>query len=144
MLRLVINYIVVYDFCGSAADIVHPSNPLHLIVCFELVGHALTFCHLFYEPKKHILSLLVYIGKVPIQFAFCEQGRIKTFPYPILTVTLAWHMRSVKTTGLSEGRKTKDEGPPGGAACGQLPGRDFTVGQKKKNRTEENLLRALF
>ena len=79
MLLLVVNYIVIYDFGSSATDVIHPSNPLHLIVCFELFGHALTLCHLFYEPKKHILGLLVYIGKVSVQFAFCEQGRIKTF-----------------------------------------------------------------
>ena len=79
VVRLVVNYIVIYDFCGSAADVIHQSNPLHLIVCFELFCHTLTLCHLFYEPKKHILSLLIYIGKVSIQFAFCEQMRIKTF-----------------------------------------------------------------
>ena len=79
MLLLVVNYIVIYDFGSSATDVIHPSNPLHLIVCFELFGHALTLCHLFYEPKKHIFSLLVYIGKVSVQFAFCKQGRIKTF-----------------------------------------------------------------
>ena len=78
MLLLVVNYIVIYDFCGSAADVIHLSNPLHLIVCFEFFGYAHTFCHLFYEPKKQILSLRIYIGKVSVQFAFCEQGRIKT------------------------------------------------------------------
>ena len=70
---------MIYDFCGSAADVIHPSDPLHLIVCFEFFGYALTLCHPFYEPKKHILCLLVYVGKVSVQFAFCEQGRMKTF-----------------------------------------------------------------
>ena len=79
VLRLVVNNIVIYDFCGSAADVVHPSNPLHLTICFEFFRYAFALCNLFYEPKKHILSPLVYIGKVSVQFAFCEQGRIKTF-----------------------------------------------------------------
>ena len=79
MLRLIVDNIVVYDFRGSAADVIHPSNPLHLIVCFEFFGYALTLRHLFYEQKKHILSLLVYIGKVSAQFAFCEQGCIESF-----------------------------------------------------------------
>ena len=79
VLRLVVNYIVIYDFCGSATDVVNPSNPFHLIVCFEFFCYAFTLCNLFYEPKKHILCLLVYISKVSVQFAFCEQGRIKTF-----------------------------------------------------------------
>ena len=64
VLRLIVNYIVIYDFCGSAANVIHPSDPLHLVIRFEFFCHALTFCHLFYEPKKHILSLLIYIGKV--------------------------------------------------------------------------------
>ena len=28
VLRLVVNYIVIYDFCGSATDVVNPSNRL--------------------------------------------------------------------------------------------------------------------
>ncbi len=48
----IVNYIVIYDSCGAAADAVHPSNPLHLIVCFGSLVHALTLCRLFYEPKK--------------------------------------------------------------------------------------------
>ena len=79
VLRLIVDNIVVYDFRGSAEDVIHSSNPLHLVICFEFFRHALTFCYLFYEPKKQILRLLVYIGKVSVQFAFCEQGRIKTF-----------------------------------------------------------------
>ena len=79
MLRLVVNYIVIYNFYSSISDVIHPGNPLHLIACLELFGHTFTLCHLFYEPKKHILSLFVYICKVSVQFAFCEQGRIKTF-----------------------------------------------------------------
>ncbi len=52
VLRLVVNYFVIYDFCGSAVDVVHPSNPRHLIVRFELFSHALTLSHLFYKLKK--------------------------------------------------------------------------------------------
>jgi len=68
----------VYQFCvhyfgGSVADIVHPTNPFHLIVCFEFFGHTLTLCHLIYEPKKHILSLLVNLRKVFAQFTAYKQ-----------------------------------------------------------------------
>lgn len=71
--QLVINYIGVYDFCCSATNVIHSSNPFHLIVRFELFGHTLTFCHLLYEPRKHILCLLVEISKVSVQFAACQQ-----------------------------------------------------------------------
>lgn len=53
MLQLVVNYIVVYDFCGFVADIIHSSDPLHLVIRFEFFCHALTLCQLFYKPKKH-------------------------------------------------------------------------------------------
>ena len=76
---LVVNPLYIYNLRCTVADIVHLPHPQHLVFCFELFGHAITFCHLFYEPKKHILSLFIYIGKVSVQFAFCEQGCIKTF-----------------------------------------------------------------
>ena len=79
VLRLVVNYIVIYNFGGSATDVIHPSNPLHLIICFEFFGYTLTLCHQFYEPKKHILSLLIYIGKVAVQFAFQNELVVKKF-----------------------------------------------------------------
>ena len=66
MPQLVVNYIVIYDFCDSVADVVHLINPLHLIIHFELFGHTFTFCHLFYKPKKHILSLLVNVSRIAI------------------------------------------------------------------------------
>jgi hypothetical protein len=38
-LYLVVNYIVVYDFTSSVADVIHPSNPLHLVIHFKLFGN---------------------------------------------------------------------------------------------------------
>ena len=54
-------------------NIIHTTNPLHLIIRFKFFGNSLTLCHLFYEPKKHILSLLVDLGKVVIEFSGGEQ-----------------------------------------------------------------------
>ncbi len=62
---------VIYDFCGSAADVIHPSNPLHLIIRYEFFGHTLTLCHLFYEPKKHILCLFINVYKITVQLTAC-------------------------------------------------------------------------
>lgn len=71
------------DFCGSAANVIHPSNPLHLVVCFELFRHALTLCKLPYQLIKHILRLLVDIGKISGQLAFGQQICVEN-----ITVTL--------------------------------------------------------
>ena len=54
----------IYDFLCSVADIIHPTNPLHLVIHLKLFGNTLTFCHLFYELKKHILSLFVDFRKM--------------------------------------------------------------------------------
>ena len=68
--RLVVNHIVIYDFCGSTAGVVHSNNPLHLVFCFALFGYALTLCHPFCEPNKHILMLvLVKASEAAIQTA---------------------------------------------------------------------------
>ena len=56
IVRLNVNQICVYNFCNSAADVIHTNNPLHLIIYFELFRHTLTLCYLLYEPKKHILG----------------------------------------------------------------------------------------
>ena len=69
--------IVVYNFCGSAADIVHFLHPLHLIFRFERFGYALTLCHLLYELRKHFVCLLVDVGKVSVHLAACQQIEIK-------------------------------------------------------------------
>ena len=58
VLRLVVNYIVIYDFGDSLSNVIHPTNPFHLIICLELFGHALTFCHFFSQAIKCILDYL--------------------------------------------------------------------------------------
>ena len=63
----------VYNFGSSLLDVIHPTNPFHLVVCFELFGYTLTLCHLIYEPRKHILRLLVDVCEVSIQLATCQQ-----------------------------------------------------------------------
>ena len=75
--RSIIDYIVINDLCGSAADIIHPTNPCHLIIYFKFFGHALTLCHLLYEPRKHFFCLLIEVCKVSVQFASCQQIKIQ-------------------------------------------------------------------
>lgn len=73
----IVNYIVIYDSCGAAADAVHPSNPLHLIVCFGLCVHALTLCRLFYEPEKHF---------------FYQEGRRFYHPDTLWCLRVSYHI----------------------------------------------------
>lgn len=68
-----VNYIEVYNFGSSLTNIIHPTNPLHLIISFEFFGYTLTLCHLLYKPRKHFFSLLVEACKVSVQFAACKQ-----------------------------------------------------------------------
>ena len=55
--RLGVNKICIHDLGGSATNVIHSTNPRHLIIRFELFGHTLTLCHLFYQQKGHIFRL---------------------------------------------------------------------------------------
>ena len=43
MSGIIVNDIIVSDFCGYAAYVIHPSNPLHLIIHFALFGNDAVF-----------------------------------------------------------------------------------------------------
>ena len=75
--RLAVNYILIYDFYGSVANVIHPSNPLKLIFRFESFCNTLCLCHLLYQPKKHIFCLPVNIGKITVQLVAGKQGDIQ-------------------------------------------------------------------
>ena len=70
-INLCIYNIRIYYLYRSISDIVHTSNPLHLIGGFQLLSHALTLCHLLYQPFKRFLGLFVNVSKVVVQFAAC-------------------------------------------------------------------------
>lgn len=74
-----VNQFCIYNFCCSITDVIHLLHLEHHIGCFGFFGYIFFFGEVFYQPEKHILCLLIYIGKVSVQFTFCEQGRIKTF-----------------------------------------------------------------
>lgn len=67
---LTINYIIIYNSCGSATIVVHLSNPLRLVICFEL------FCHApqsVLRPEKNILSLLINISEIAVNLPFVSR-----------------------------------------------------------------------
>ena len=76
---LAVNQLVIDNFFGAVADRIHLLNPQYLAFCFELFCHTLTMRKLFYQPIKHILGLLVYLGKVSGEFAFSQQICVENF-----------------------------------------------------------------
>ena len=56
-----------YNLVCPFPDVVHPTNPLHLVLLFKLLGDAFTFFHLLYESVKHITCLFVNVGKVGVE-----------------------------------------------------------------------------
>ena len=50
-------------------DVIHLLRPQHLVFRFERFRHTLLFGKLFYQPRKQLLCLLVYVGKVIVQLA---------------------------------------------------------------------------
>ena len=45
----------------------NPLHPKHLIFCLERFRDTFLFGKFFYQPKEHILCLIVQIGKVAVQ-----------------------------------------------------------------------------
>ena len=78
-LSLGVNQLCIYNLFRTVTDIVHSLHPQHLIICFELLSHAFLFGELFYQPKEHILCLLVDVGEVGGELAACQQIGIADF-----------------------------------------------------------------
>ena len=78
-LPLGVNQLRTYDFRCTVADIVHLPYPQHLIICFELLSHAFFFGKLFYQPKEHLLCLIVGIGEVGGELTACQQIGVADF-----------------------------------------------------------------
>ena len=54
-------------------DVIHLLRPQHLVFRFKRFRYALLFGKLFYQPREHILCLLVNIGKVIVQLTAYQQ-----------------------------------------------------------------------
>lgn len=81
-----INQFSIYDLHSLVPNAIDHADPLHLVVCLELLCDTFRLGHLLYQPKKHFLRLTVDIGKVAVQFSAGEQGRIAC-PAMLLQVT---------------------------------------------------------
>ena len=62
------------DFHSSAADVVQPLYPQHLVFRFEGFRYALLFGKLLYQPRKHCFCLLM---------GFCTVSIAKPLPCPV-------------------------------------------------------------
>jgi hypothetical protein len=56
-----VNQLAIHNLHSLITDIIHPDDPLHLVVCLELLCDAFRF---IYQPKKHFLRLPVNISKI--------------------------------------------------------------------------------
>ena len=70
---------MIYNLHCPIPDIVHPPYPQHLILSFELLGHALTLRHLLCQQEHLLCGLLVDVGKIGIQPAGGQQLRVQGF-----------------------------------------------------------------
>ena len=78
-LSLGINQLCINNLRCTVTDIVHSLHPQHLIFCFELFGNTFLFGELVYQPKEHLLRLLVDVGEVGGELAACQQIGIADF-----------------------------------------------------------------
>ncbi len=84
------NNVVHDNLACPIADVVHPTDPLYHVLCLELLSDTLMLRQLIYQPQKHILSLLVNVGKVYVKLASGQQVVIEhvmaffqIFPAPL-------------------------------------------------------------
>ena len=76
---LCINNIVIYYFCYSASNIIHPPYLLHWIFSLELFGYTFPFSVFFYQPKKKGLCFLLCISEMGMKLAGSEQVAVQDF-----------------------------------------------------------------
>ena len=66
---LSVNQFVVDDLNRPIPYVVHASDPRHLVMLLELLGHAFLLRHLFYHPGEEGFYLLVDVGEIVVEFA---------------------------------------------------------------------------
>ena len=71
-----VDQFAIYNFHSLISDVVHPADPLYLLVCLKLLCDTFRLSHLLYQPKEHFLCLPVDVSKAAVQLATGEQGRI--------------------------------------------------------------------
>ena len=93
---LVINQFGIDEFSGTILNVVHAVYPFHLVGCFERFGDTFGCCHLTYQLREQFFRLMVYISKVFIQLAACQQTSIGSFAMffqiPAVTLSLCANM----------------------------------------------------
>lgn len=92
-LCLDVNQFAIHNFHRPVSDVIHPADPLHLVVCLELLCDTFRLGHLLYQPREHHRCLPVNVGKVAVQFSAGEQGRIGCPPmlFQVTPVALSPH-----------------------------------------------------
>ena len=80
---LYVDQIVIDDFCCCFLCCIHPLYPFHLVGCFERFRDTFYFGKFFYQPKEHILRLLVQLGEVTVELSTENQTVVQ--PLAILT-----------------------------------------------------------
>ena len=76
---LVVDQFGFNDFSSAVPDAVRAAHPFHLVTCFERFSDALGCCHLTYQLREQFFRLMIYIGKVSVQLAACQQTSIGNF-----------------------------------------------------------------
>ena len=75
-----IDEIVQDNFICSIPNAVHPGNPFHLILRFQLLGNALLLCQLRNKLLLHFLCLTVNFFQVGVQRALHEHYSVECLP----------------------------------------------------------------
>ena len=61
------DHLVQYDLVCPITDVIHGSNPCHLVAAFEFLGDTFLFGKLFYQLKIHLICLLINLLQIRVQ-----------------------------------------------------------------------------
>ena len=77
---LVVNHLRIHHLFRSCMDVVHGSDPGHLIGCLELLRDTFGPCHLIDQMKEHFFRPAVHFLQMGVQLAAEEHGGVNGFP----------------------------------------------------------------
>ena len=66
-----------YNFSCPISYIAHFTYQHYWIDGFQLFSNTFRFCHLLYQPRKHLLCSSVNIHKIAVQLATCQSINIE-------------------------------------------------------------------
>ena len=82
------NQFLSHNLRCAVSDVIHHSDPTHLIFRFELFGDAFLGRHFFYDPKEHILCLHMELKGIKVSTGSACDGQNTAISHVLRAIQL--------------------------------------------------------